>query len=286
MNLPLGLDKQCAELIGPVLEVQFLGGGDISESRLLKSERGSFFLKYHDGPQAVLLLETEAQGLDLLRGCSPIRIPEVLSQGVIGRHAYLLLEFVESGWANNAFWESFGAALAQLHRNSATQFGLDHDNFIGSLPQCNGQMDNWTDFYRDRRLGPQAQLAHKQGLLQPSDMKQLDQLYKQLPEVIPAEAPALIHGDLWSGNYLISTTQAPVLIDPSVSFAHREMDLAMSRLFGGFDWRFYRSYEEASPLSPGFEARLPIYQLYYLLVHVNLFGESYLRSVRDILSKY
>ncbi|MBK8492038.1 MAG: fructosamine kinase family protein [Saprospirales bacterium] len=286
MNLPFGLDRQCAAIVGPVFEVHFLGGGDISTSRLLKSERGSFFLKYQDGPEADRLLETEAQGLDLLRDHSPIRIPDVLSQGSSDGYAYLLLEYYEPGWANEAFWESFGAGLAQLHRNSAPQFGLHFDNFIGNLPQSNGFMDNWTDFYRDRRLAPQARLAHSKGLLHSSDLDQLERLYNRLPELMPVEAPALIHGDLWSGNYLVSKAQDPVLIDPSVSFAHREMDLAMSRLFSGFDWRFYRSYEAAFPLSPGFEARLPIYQLYYLLVHLNLFGESYLGSVREILGRY
>ncbi|MBK7407523.1 MAG: fructosamine kinase family protein [Saprospirales bacterium] len=218
-------------------------------------------------------METEAQGLDLLRDHSPIRIPDVLSQGSSDGYAYLLLEYYEPGWANEAFWESFGAGLAQLHRNSAPQFGLHFDNFIGNLPQSNGFMDNWTDFYRDRRLAPQARLAHSKGLLHSSDLDQLERLYNRLPELMPVEAPALIHGDLWSGNYLVSKAQDPVLIDPSVSFAHREMDLAMSRLFSGFDWRFYRSYEAAFPLSPGFEARLPIYQLYYLLVHLNLLGK-------------
>ena len=286
MTLPEGLEQQCAEIAGPVLEVKFVGGGDISASRLLRSERGSFFLKYHTGPEALSLLTTEAQGLNLLRGRSPIRIPEVLAQGTSNSTAYLLLEYVDSGWANNPFWESFGSALAQLHRNTAPRFGLDFDNFIGTLPQANAFTGNWPEFFRLRRLSPQARMAREKGLLNAGDMVHLERLYARLPDLFPPEEPALIHGDLWSGNYLVSATQEPVLFDPSVSWSHREMDLAMSRLFGGFDWRFYRSYEETYPLSPGFDDRLPLLQLYYLLVHLNLFGQGYVQAVRQILNKF
>lgn len=286
MNLPLGLVQCLAELTGPILEVNFVGGGDISAARRLRSEQGTFFLKYHSGLEAPLLFASEAKGLNLLRDRSSIRIPQVLAQGSTPNIAYLLLEYVEPGWANNSFWETFGRTLAQLHRNTAPQFGLEFDNYIGSLPQSNDFLDDWAGFYQLRRLEPQTRLAREKGFLDAGDMKHLEQLYSRLPAILPPEAPALIHGDLWSGNYLVSSGQDPVLFDPSVSYSHREMDLAMSRLFGGFDWRFYRSYEEAYPLFPGLEDRVPIYQLYYLLVHVNLFGQGYVESVRNIICRF
>lgn len=287
MNLPRGLGERCAEVLGlPVLEERFLGGGDISAARLLRTDRGNFFLKYQETAGAFPLFDAEARGLQLMRGLSPIRIPQVLSCGSGEAYAYLLLEYIEPGLADNPFWEHFGAALAAMHSNSALRFGLEFRNFIGRLPQENAFHDNWTDFYREMRLEPQLRLALSRGLLGSMEAGQMARLYKKLPEIFPEEKPALVHGDLWSGNFLVSNKQEPVLIDPSVSYAHREMDIAMSRLFGGFDWRFYRSYEEVSPLAPGVEERIPIYQLYYLLVHLNMFGRGYLSSVREVLGKF
>jgi len=283
MNLPPEIEKLCSEVLGaPLLEIRFVGGGDISASRLLKTRDGQFFLKYREGGSDPAFFETEAKGLDLLRGRSPVRIPKVLASGP----SFLLLEYIEPGRSDNAFWENFGASLARLHLNSAPGFGLDFDNFIGSLPQVNSRRDQWPDFYREMRLEPQFKQAYDAGLLSKQFNPKIERLYALLPEILPPEKPALIHGDLWSGNFLISKDQEPVLIDPAVCYANREMDLAMSRLFGGFDWRFYRGYESACPSPPGLDERLPLYQLYYLLVHVNLFGAAYIRPVAEILNRF
>lgn len=271
-----------------ILGYQPVGGGDINHAARLQGADGQvLFLKYNPHPQAASMLRTEAQGLQLLQEAQCIKIPDVLDQGQTeGGIAYLLLEYIERGTSNAQFWTIFGHALAQLHHQSKAQFGLDEANFIGSLPQSNHWHSTWASFYATERLLPQMHLARDQGRLDQRAAQQLDQLCQRLPELCPQEPPALIHGDLWSGNFLVDTQQHPVLIDPSVAFAHREMDLAMSRLFGGFDARFYQAYQEAWPLEPGFEDRLELYQLYYLLVHVNLFGGGYVSSVEEILQRF
>ncbi|MBK7337064.1 MAG: fructosamine kinase family protein [Saprospirales bacterium] len=288
MKIPEVLESQCAAVLGsPVLGSRFIGGGDVAHSCLVQTKEGAFFLKYLEGPLARSPFESEAMGLDLLSGRSPLRIPKVISFGQAGDFHFLLLEYIETGQhPGTSFWEVFGAGLAELHRNRAPQFGLGFDNFIGKLPQQNAFRSSWPDFFRELRLEPQFRLALDLGLLPLKSSPQIEALYAKLPEIFPAESPALIHGDLWSGNYLVSTAFEAVLVDPSVSFSHREMDLAMSRLFSGFDWRFYRAYEESYPLAPGFENRIPIYQLYYLLVHLNIFGRGYLPQVLETLEQF
>ncbi len=173
-----------------------------------------------------------------------------------------------------------------MHRFGQSHYGLNHDNFIGRLPQYNSSKEDAIDFLIEDRLAPQCRLAMDQQLLQAGDMKKFEALFKKLPELLPIESPSLIHGDLWSGNFMIAENGRSVLIDPAVSFGLREMDLAMSLLFGGFNDLFYQAYHEAFPLKGGWRERMDIYQLYYLLAHLNMFGRSYLRPVQQILNKY
>lgn len=286
-DLPAPIQQQCREILETeITGVSHVGGGDINQARMLTTPKGAFFLKMNTGNHAARMFETEAKGLDLLHRTGALRIPNVIASGDTEGGAFLLLEFIETGKRSSDFWEIFGASLAALHRRTSQQFGLDHSNFIGSLPQSNHFHHTWSGFYVHERLQPQLDLALKSNRLQSSDARQFEKLYQKLPELCPFESPALIHGDLWSGNFLVGDDGRPVLIDPSVSYSHREMDLAMSRLFGGFDRPFYRSYEEAFPLAPGFEQRLPVYQLYYLMVHVNLFGGGYVGSVRSVLRQF
>ncbi len=232
------------------------------------------------------MMAADANGLKLLEQAGPLKVPTVVRQSEADGQAYLLLEFIDEGAADTAFWQQFGEGLAAIHRSSADAFGLGQDNFIGSLPQANGRHDNWPDFYREERLRPQAERALANRMLWPGAGQQLDRLYQRLPELCPAEPPALTHGDLWSGNFLKSAAYGPVLVDPAVSYAHREMDLAMSMLFGGFAPAFYEAYQKAYPIASGFRDRVGLYQLYYLLAHVNLFGQSYTGSVRQIVERW
>ncbi|MCC6459446.1 MAG: fructosamine kinase family protein [Saprospiraceae bacterium] len=262
-----------------------LAGGDIHSVYRLQLSDGRFWvLKTSARPMAAAMFRTEAQGLALLGASGAIRTPKVLGQGSMpDGQAYLLLDYIAPGYPNRLFWENFGRALASLHGNTSARFGFAHDNFIGPLPQSNTRHDTWAAFYAEERLWPQLLLACENGYFSKTEEQQLDRLCQQLSWRCPEEPPALTHGDLWRGNCLCDLAGQPVLIDPAAAFTHREMDLAMSRLFGGFEPAFYAAYAEAWPLEPGFEARLGIYQLYYLLVHVNLFGGGYVEQVRAVL---
>ncbi len=285
--LPPAIAESCqAVLSGKIQTARPVTGGDINAAFLLETAADRYFIKTNVAPVAGAMFEAEAEGLAALSCCGTLRTPEVLGLGSTDQGSYLLLEFIETGYRPDGFWENFGAALAKLHRNTAPSFGFDHDNFIGSLPQPNNHHQDWPSFYTSERLLPQLRIAKQKKLLQAPDFQGFERLFKLLPEICPAEPPALVHGDLWSGNFLCDAQGQPVLIDPATSYSHREMDLAMSRLFGGFDRPFYRSYEEEWPLEQGFEQRLIVYQLYYLLVHVNLFGGGYVRSVREALALF
>lgn len=286
-SLPSALRQAFERALGvPVQSLSTVGGGDINEARKIETTTGSFFVKLNPLPQAENMFRTEAEGLRLLEKSRKICVPKVIETGKAGGTAYLLLEFIDTGRKTEKFWEEFGQALAQLHLLEQPYFGLSFDNYIGSLPQYNGQFSRFPEFYIQKRLQPQLEMALEKKLLHAPDAGQMEKLYRRLDELLPAEPPSLIHGDLWGGNYLVSRNQEGVLIDPAVAFAHREMDLGMSQLFGGFAPRFYQAYQDTYPTEKGLEDRLPVYQLYYLLVHVNLFGSSYAPSVRRILRQF
>ncbi|RMG73992.1 MAG: ketosamine-3-kinase, partial [Bacteroidetes bacterium] len=200
--------------------------------------------------------------------------------------AWLVLEFVESGPQTPAYWERLGQGLARLHQVSAPAFGLDHPNFIGSLPQRNTWHEEWVSFFIHERIDPMLEAAVKRGALSIKEVRAMERLYQRLPDLFPPEPPALIHGDLWGGNLLCDVNSQPVLIDPAVYYGHREMELAFMRLFDRQPPAFLEAYEEIWPLAPGFRDRIDVYHLYPLLVHVNLFGGSYAGSVRRILRPF
>lgn len=283
-----GLQQAISELLGyPVGPARPVSGGDINQAWLLESgsDRPPLFCKANTHAQAAAMFAAEADGLQRLG--QAMRVPAVAGRGNWPQGAFLLLEYLESGRPEGpAFWEEFGRGLAGLHQLSHSAFGLDQDNFIATLPQDNSPRDNWPEFYADNRLLPQLARAVDAGLLGRQDTAAAERLCRRLDEIYPAEPPSLLHGDLWSGNFLAGPGQVPVLIDPAVYYGHRELDLAMMHLFGGFPPTLFHSYEEATPLHPGWRERLDTGKLYYLLVHVNLFGGSYVNSVRSILQPF
>lgn len=229
------------------------------------------------------MFEKEAKGLQLLFDTQTFRIPKVINYGEANGTSYLLLEFIHSTSKKPTFWEDFGRQLAKLHQTTQAVFGLDHDNYIGSLPQYNVcKITNAAQFYIEKRLEPQFKLAIEKGF----SFKKLSTFYKNIENEIPNESPALIHGDLWNGNYLVDNSGTPCLIDPAVAFAPREMDLAMMQLFGGFPDVVFTTYDTVFPLEKSWKNRVDLWQLYYLLVHLNLFGNSYYQSVSSIFAKY
>lgn len=273
-----------------------LAGGDINEAyRVELSDGRRLFLKTHPSPPRGMYA-TEAAGLRWLAepaggGASTserLAVPEVLavSDGDDGP-SFLALELMEPGRPLGDFDERLGRGLAELHRRGAPSFGFSEDNFIGVLPQSNRPWETWVDFYRHERLAAQLALPRARSLL-PSGLRQrFERLLADLERWAgPPEPPARLHGDLWGGNLHRTASGHPALIDPAVYGGHREMDLAMMRLFGGFSARVFAAYEEAFPLSPGARERVALWQLYPLLVHVNLFGGGYVSQVADRLSAY
>ena len=264
----------------------FAGGGCINQGGRLETSIGIFFLKWNDTKKFPGMFEAESKGLKLLHHQRAIRIPKVLAVGENGSYQFLLLEFIEQQSRSKKFWRQLGNCLASLHRNSFDTYGLDHDNYIGSLRQLNKQDSSWINFFIQQRLAVQVAQAVDSKLAGNNWIKHFDALYKKLPELLTDEKPALLHGDLWSGNLITDESGQPCLIDPAVYYGNRETDLAMTQLFGGFDETFYSSYHDDFPLLPGLEDRLEVYKLYPLLVHVNLFGTSYVPSVEGILRRF
>jgi fructosamine-3-kinase len=263
-----------------------IGGGDINDAYLFNTSSGSFFVKKNSASRYPEMFRKEAMGLRLLEAAGELSVPEVVLSGEEGDTAYLVLKFIESGSRSGDFWDLFGTGMAMLHKHSSEAFGLDHDNYIGSLFQSNRQHDNWIDFFREERLNVQVKMARDEGSMGRDTVEAFERFYKRLDEIFPVEPPSLVHGDLWGGNYLSNETGEPVLIDPAVYYGHREMDIGMSRLFGGFSARFYEVYNNVYPLETGWQERLDYCNLYPLMVHVNLFGGSYLRSVENVLKNF
>jgi len=215
-----------------------------------------------------------------------ISVPKVLLFDEDDDHAFLLLEYIKSAREADNFWDDFGEKLAALHNVKAEKFGLDHDNYMGSLHQCNNFHEDWTEFFIMERLEKQIELARENGSMGRTDVLAFERLYKRLDEIFPPAHPSLLHGDLWSGNFMVNSSGKACLIDPAVYYGHPEIDIAMTTLFGGFSNRFYEAYNRHNPLEKGWRERLPIYNLYPLMVHVNLFGGAYLNSVQQTLRKF
>lgn len=265
---------------------QAAGGGSVNDAFRLDTDAGRFFVKVNHADRFPSLFEAEADGLRRLQVAGVIRTPKVIAAGEDHDESYLLLEHIDTALPGPGFWEGFGTALAALHRHTAEKFGLARANYIGTLRQDNTPHPDWATFFIQCRLEPQVKMARDRKRIGDGDVLRFERLYRSLPELFPVEAPALLHGDLWNGNFLCDTHGQPVLIDPAVYFGHREMDLAMARLFSGFDPAFHQAYQAAWPLQPGWEERVDLCNLYPLLVHVNLFGGTYAAQVHTILARH
>jgi len=276
-----------AALSAQISRTKPLSGGDINDAFALWMDDGRrVFAKTNDQADPSMF-PAEARGLAWLAESHTLRIPRVLavSDGGADEPCFLVLELLEPSSPRAGFDEELGRGLAALHQSGPPELGLDHDNFIGRLPQANKALASWPEFYRERRLLPQLQAAERAGLATAEMSRGFDALWRVLTDRVgPPEPPARLHGDLWAGNLHVDELGAPCLIDPAAYAGHREVDLAMMRLFGGFSERCFAAYHEAHPLAPGHRERVPLYQLYFLMVHVNLFGQSYVGSVMRALS--
>jgi fructosamine-3-kinase len=261
-------------------------GGDINQCFRLGTSRGAFFMKVNASLFGLDFFEKEARGLILLANTGAIRVPRPLFDGKFHQQVYLVMEALDRGTAGEDFWDKFGQGIAALHGNHAERFGLEYPNYIGKMHQDNTWHDTWHDFYTNQRIMRNVYKAKERQLLDMAHVELAETICARLKDLIPEEKPSLLHGDLWSGNYIATADGLPAVFDPAAYYGHRETDLAMALLFGGFDTRFFTAYQEASPLQPGWEERVPLFQLYPLLIHLLLFGGRYRGQVEEILRKF
>jgi len=264
-----------------------VSGGCIADSRILRSESGNqYFLKTYSGSPGMFL--KEGNSLKELAKPACIRVPKV----ILADENFLLIEHIQQGGRGNNFFKDFGEAFANMHKHTAENFGFFEDNYIGSNPQYNiaegNEKNDWPEFYFQKRILAQFKMAERNGYATDELRKGVNLLEGKIHEILSGseETPTLLHGDLWSGNFMCDSNGKAVLIDPAVYYGHREADLAMTKMFGGFSYDFYTSYQQTYPLPEGWEYREKIYLLYHYLNHLNLFGTSYYGTSASYLWYY
>jgi len=272
--------------VSRIQHVEAVAGGSISRSLNLRTESARWFVKLNDADLHEMF-EAEADGLSALSACPAVRVPRVVAHGVSGRQAFLIMEHLELlPLTERQAGINAGRALAELHRITGGEFGWHRPNFIGSTPQFNAAQRTWPLFFARQRLRPQLELAKRQGH-KGKFIADGERLAEKLPALMVDHQPgiSLLHGDLWHGNAALDESDRLVLFDPAVYFGDREADLAMTELFGGFPNSFYAAYRNAWPLAEGFEQRKTLYNLYHVLNHLNLFGNSYLHQAERMIGK-
>lgn len=276
-------------------------GGDINKSYGIQLSNGNLLFMKSNEKSKVDFFVKEAHNIKAIAKTNTIATPKILGFGTedgeeVG-YSFLLLDFVELGNLDADFWENFAENLGNMHKSTTEAFiskedlaegkifGFYEDNYIGKTKQINSPKITWVDFFRENRLAPQFKMAEK--YFSTEDFKLIDKLLDNLADfLIEPRSPSLLHGDLWAGNVMCDTKPQAMLIDPACYVGHPEADIAMTELFGGFSDRFYAAYKNTGLLQPQYEERRDLYNLYHLLNHLNMFGESYLPAVKSILEKY
>jgi fructosamine-3-kinase len=298
--MPLEIDQnqffesalfQCLGNNVKVEEIQFESGGCINNALKLITNKGIFFFKYNI-EKPIEMFENEAKGLSLLKEHFPSTVPDVIGFGKVMDKSFLVLEYIQSRFPQKNYWKRLGESLAEMHQKNISQLhGLSFNNFIGSIPQQNLPMtDNWEEFFVEKRLRTSFGLAFYHGLIDESYMRLLDKLsdkiQKEKYSIFPPASPSLLHGDLWNGNVMPDEKGNPCIYDPAVYFGNREIEIAFTRLFGGFEDDFYEAYYSYFPMNKGFREREKFLNIYPLMIHVNLFGVGYLRGIKESLTKF
>ncbi|MEM6883837.1 MAG: fructosamine kinase family protein [Verrucomicrobiota bacterium] len=274
MNTPV-IAEAISEAMGKSFRVestQSVGGGCINEAFRLVGSDASYFVKINRATWLDMFI-AEAEGLNALRQTDALKAPQPICYGVDASQAYLVLEHLPLRSLSSAAQTILGKQLAQLHRTTSDQFGWQRDNTIGSTPQVNTRMDEWSQFYAEHRLGYQFDLAAQQGLKIPDAAELCDSIETFFTDYHPK--PSLLHGDLWGGNAAMDDAGNPVIFDPACYFGDRESDIAFTEMFGGFSSAFYQAYQSEWPLNAGYQQRKDLYNLYHVLNHYNLFGGGY-----------
>lgn len=265
--------------------VEPIGGGSIHQVWHIDDDVRHFFVKT-GAAAAAPMFAAEARGLQALSATAVARTPTLIAQGQTSNGAFLVLEYLALGPLDQRGGALLGATLAQLHRSTGSAYGWSEDNFIGTTPQHNAMHPSWPHFFGEHRLRPQLQLARLKGMDQALAAKG-DALIERIGGLFIdyRPAPSLLHGDLWSGNAAQCSDGTPVIFDPACYWGDREADLAMAELFGGFPTSFFAAYRAAWPLDPGYESRKPLYNLYHILNHFNLFGSAYLGQAQRMIDR-
>jgi fructosamine-3-kinase len=260
-----------------------VSGGCINQGYAVSGNGLIYFVKINQANQEAMFA-AEALGLKQIHATKTIRVPEPICWGIAEKSSYLVLEWLEFGGGNSQSWEKMGQNLARLHQVSLSdRFGWHCNNTIGSTPQINTVSNNWADFFAHQRIGYQLRLAKERGGNFPDE----DQVIPAISEILSQHQPhpSLVHGDLWSGNAAITVDGEPVILDPATYWGDREVDLAMTELFGGFPAAFYRGYNDVFPLDAGYQKRKTLYNLYHILNHFNLFGGGYASQANRMLQE-
>ncbi|WP_372949055.1 fructosamine kinase family protein [Mariniphaga sp.] len=285
------VESHLSEKLGADVKIQssdFLGGGCINHASKIETNAGTFFLKWNGNCMADMFLR-EAESLEELRKAAndQLVVPEVFAvKKVDASPGFLVLKYLEPGYDAGNSDEILGHGLATIHQYTAGKFGFYHDNYCGSTTQNNSPKTNWAEFFRDNRLGFLLNLIQKERPLPAGEMQVYDRLLNKIPELVPKDSvPVLIHGDLWSGNYM-NTSSGPALIDPASYYADREMEMGIMTMFGGFSQQFYHAYNEVNPLPSEWRERNRLYQLYHVLNHYYLFGGGYRSQALQIAKSY
>jgi len=267
-------------------DLQFFYGGNFNLAVRVKTGASEYFIKWTQGEHRGLF-EAEANNLQLIKKTDAIDVPSVLGVGSLDEKEYLMMECIQSSEKSGHYWSDFGGKLAHLHQHNAVQgHGLDYDNYLGAAQQVNAWELNGVQFFIQNRLKKQVDNALYHRKISAEMEAQFEALYEKLPNLIPNESSALLHGDLWSGNAMVNAKGEITLVDPCTYYGLREAELAFTTMFGGFPTEFYEAYHRTFPIETDFHKRIPLYNLYPLMVHVNLFGEGYLPAVNKILSSY
>ncbi|ELP56144.1 hypothetical protein O53_744 [Microcystis aeruginosa TAIHU98] len=260
-----------------------VSGGCINQGYAVSGNGLIYFVKINQANQEAMFA-AEALGLKQIHATKTIRVPEPICWGIADKSSYLVLEWLEFGGGDSQSWEKMGQNLAHLHQVSLSdRFGWHCNNTIGSTPQINTISNNWADFFAHQRIGYQLRLAKERGGNFPDE----DQVIPAISEILSQHQPhpSLVHGDLWSGNAAITVDGEPVILDPATYWGDREVDLAMTELFGGFPAAFYRGYNDVFPLDAGYQKRKTLYNLYHILNHFNLFSGGYASQANRMLQE-
>lgn len=293
MQLPFSLQliikQQLRQYFPSLSHIDYasVGGGSINQTYRLDFLNQHVFCKINSASKFPQLFQKEQRGLALIQKQKVIKVPGVIDCFETDGYQVLLMDFIQQGERTEQFWKNFGEQLAALHAISGDHFGLDEDNYMGSVKQDNQYCNDWISFFINQRLHPLAVKCFDKKLLSPAQQKSFERLYKFLPDIFEKDQkPSLVHGDLWSGNFMCNEKAEPILIDPAVYYGHPSVDLAMTTLFGGFRSAFYDAYHYHAALPENYETQWQVCNLYPLLIHLYLFGKNYLPQIEQTLHKF